>query len=144
VPDEQAVPAFMRQVGERPLRADHNSVAEADQEEDVRDRPRDPGGEAGDVHGPKLRDRLVPSDRRQRAVVPVAECTRRTLPAQAAQDRACHEPALLLGDRRQAGQRLPVTARYQGRIADDRYLGVPRDAQVGANRDPAAMRRGDA
>src|SRR5262249_59216368 len=49
------------------------SVAEADEVEDVDERPEDPGGKTHDLEAAEASDRARPSDRGERAPAPVAK-----------------------------------------------------------------------
>ena len=90
-------------------------------------------------------DGTVAPDGRERAVVAVDERSRRAPAMEPAQDGPGHEPPLLLGHGRQAGQRLAVSSDRQGGVADHEDVAVageragrPRPAR--ARRAPAGRR----
>src|SRR6266699_440721 len=133
----QARAALIGQVRPQPIGRDGDAVAKADQEIDMRQAPHQPGNPAGQGEPAEIDDRFPAADRGEVAEVAVAERRRRPLAGDAGGDDTGDIGALLLGDRRDAGERTVRTLNLSG-VANHKDLRVVWEAQIGRHRDAAA------
>src|SRR5918995_1280195 len=133
---DEAGTAVEGEVGEEPLERDQQPVAEADELDDVKAGPGQPGVEAGERNAVDVGNRPVAADRRHVAQVLVAERT--GFPAgQDAEGVASGPGALLDGDLGDARQRSPALIVQRRGIADDEDLRVAGQREVRCDQHPA-------
>ncbi len=118
------------------------TVAKADQEEDVDEQPEQPGEEAGRLDRPDLGDGGAPADRGQHPLVDVTERQPR-LAAQGAHDVLRGVPPLLHGGGGDARHESSVVFEV-GQVADDVDIVTARDGQLGLDHDAAGPVERDA
>ena len=106
------------------------AIAESDQEEDMNEKPSEPGDESGDMDLSELRDRGGAAYRRQAAFVPVLKILA-GLSGEIEADRFGNEATLLHRDRSYAGKRLSSLVLEGGEITDHKNLGMTWDAEIG-------------
>src|ERR1043165_1829807 len=104
VAGDQPRAALIGQVGPKPVERHDQAVAEADQEIDVGNAPHQPGDAPGQPQPAEIDDGLAPSDRREVAVVAVAERRGRGPAGEACCDDSRDIGTLLLRDRCDARQ----------------------------------------
>src|SRR5690349_2565650 len=114
---DEAGAALPAHVCPRPFEEDEEAVAEADQEHDVDEEPREPGRQAREAEAADHRDGGGAADGGHAAAVAVAERLGR-LAGQAVQHVAGRRALLLQGDRSQPGQRAAVLGDERAQVAD--------------------------
>ena len=117
----------------------------------MRDAPHQPREEALQPEAAHLDDGALAPDGGERTVVPIAE-RRERLALLPREQQLRHIDALLLRDRRDAGQRIAVCIVERGGVADDEDIAEPRHRKVrcdlhaaraiGLGAEPLARRRG--
>src|SRR3954466_16414340 len=103
-PRDHTGAAAVAHEAERPADEHDEPVLEADQVREVNAEPERPRDEAGQSERAELAHRAQPADRRQVALVAVAEPVGRRPPREAVADDPAGEPAPLHPGRREAGE----------------------------------------
>src|SRR5688572_21645405 len=138
IPRDQARAFVERDVSPGPLHEDGEAIAEADQENDVDEKPDQPGQPAAQVDEIEVGHGFVPADGRHAALVPIAKALR--LPAfDHRHDIARGVPALLHRHWRNARQRLAALVSEARQVANHHDFGMARDAQVFVHDHAAAF-----
>src|SRR5215216_3274492 len=124
---DESGPAAAGGEADEPADDDDQAVLEADEVEEVHDQPGGPGDEAAQSDGVEVGDRAGATDRREIALVHVAERPDR-MAAEGGADNLGRVATLLHRDRRDAGQHLDaaVAAAYADHVAERQDLGVAR------------------
>src|SRR6267143_3537296 len=122
--------ALIAHIDPQPADRDAEPVAQADQEVDVGDAPYPPCQGAAQLDAPEIDHRLALADLRQAAGMLVSEQSGRAA-AQARLDGIRDIASLLLGGRRNAGDRLAIGAIDNNGIADGEDVGMVGHREVG-------------
>src|SRR6185437_10075015 len=144
LPGDEPRAALVARVNPQPIERHAQPVADADEKIDVGEAPQPPRDRPLELDPAEIDHRPPLADRRQIALVPVAERRGRGRAAKPGADDVRDIDPLLLGRGRDAGNRPPVLPEDNGRIADGENLRMPRDGQVGLDLEPPRLVRGSA
>ena len=125
----------MRREAERPADEHHDPVLKAHQVPQVHDEPRQPGDEAAQLEPFDVRHGRRAPDRREVALVAIAEWRRRGPPAQPGAHHPRRVAPLLHRDGGHAGKDCDRAIRvaHADHVAERQHLGVAGDREVGLN-----------
>ena len=132
----QACASFVRKVRPRPLDQHDQPVTEADEKENVDEKPGQPGDEARNMKFPKVSDGGSASDGGETAFVHVVK----VLAGFTCQvtlnvfGRCC---SFLYGYRRDSGKHFAVFIFQSSQVADDKNFRMPSNTQVGIHQHSA-------
>ncbi len=126
----------VRDIAPRPLQEDENLISKLDDKEQVNQQPTQPGEKSTQLNHLKIRNGLVSADSCHAALVPVLERLRWASHSQGHDIPSGMFPSLhrKWGNAR---KRLPTLVRKIGYIANSKYVGMIRYAQVFLDDDPA-------
>src|SRR5215472_9501541 len=119
-------PAAEGEIGPKPVERYDDARAEADQEENMRDAPHQPGRPARERHPAQIRHRIVAPNGCKAALMAVAEWWRRGSPLDARLDHACGVGPHLLRRRGHTRRELALPALRSAGVANRKYLGMAR------------------
>src|SRR3954454_15294699 len=94
-PGDETRASAAGEVAERPAHEDDHPILEPDQVQEIYEQPQDPGWKAGQAHALQLRHRAGAPDRREAALVPIAEWPGGRVTAEARSDRGGDVASLL-------------------------------------------------
>src|SRR5262249_2695236 len=140
---DEARAALEGHVGPEPGQGDDDAIAQADQEIDVDEAPKQPGEPSGQLDKTEIGDRCLTADGREAAAVAVAKRPWWRTAVDPRADHLRHEGTLLVGDRRDARESLACSVQSVAGVPDDEDVGMIAKTEIEADLDTPRPVRGN-